>query len=116
MSKSVKHPDYYNKGIETIDYIESWGMSFTEGNVIKYVTRYKYKQKPLEDLYKAREYLNMLIASREAEQGPGYRGFQCGSCGSDDITCDEETLTEADGSIVSTNCKCNKCGFEWTRY
>ena len=36
------NPHHYNsKGIQPIDYIEANNMSFNEGNVIKYVTRYK---------------------------------------------------------------------------
>lgn len=61
MSENVVHPSHYNKGIETIDYIESWDMNFDEGNVIKYVTRAKYKGKELEDLKKAAFYLDRLI-------------------------------------------------------
>lgn len=38
-------------------------MGFNEGNVIKYVSRHKYKGKPLEDLKKARFYLDRLIAA-----------------------------------------------------
>ena len=47
--EAVDHPDHYNKGIETIDYIESWKMDFNQGNVIKYVSRYSMKGGP-EDL------------------------------------------------------------------
>jgi hypothetical protein len=65
----VDHPDHYNKGIETIDYIESWSMDFSTGNVVKYVTRAKYKDKPLEDLKKAKWYLERLIENAENENG-----------------------------------------------
>ena len=59
----VNHPDHYNVGkIEVIDAIEEWGLGFHAGNVIKYVARYKQKGKPLEDLRKARWYLDRLIA------------------------------------------------------
>jgi len=57
----INHPHHYNKGIETTDYISSWDMSFIEGNIIKYVTRYKYKG-GVEDLRKAEWYLSLLIA------------------------------------------------------
>jgi hypothetical protein len=61
----VNHPPHYNKGIETTKYIDSWNMGFSQGNVIKYVTRYNLKhedkQKQLEDLKKARWYLEDLI-------------------------------------------------------
>lgn len=54
---NVNHPSHYNKGIEAIKYIESWDMNFNIGNVIKYVSRAKYKGKELEDLQKAAWYL-----------------------------------------------------------
>ena len=65
----VFHPEHYNKGIEVIDFIESWGLDFNEGNVVKYVTRHKLKGKPLEDLKKARFYIDRLIALQEREEG-----------------------------------------------
>ena len=64
----VEHPDHYNKGIEVIDFIESWSLDFNEGNVVKYVTRHKLKGKPLEDLKKARFYIDRLIALQEREE------------------------------------------------
>ena len=54
------NPDYYTKGIETTDYIISHSMNYLEGNLVKYVTRYKFKN-GLEDLLKARWYLDRLI-------------------------------------------------------
>ena len=61
----VNHPPHYNKGIETTTYIDSWDMGFSQGNVVKYVTRYNLKhdakEKQLEDLKKARWYLDDLI-------------------------------------------------------
>ena len=57
----VNHPSHYNKGIETIDYIESWNMDFSIGNVIKYVTRAGHKDNKLEDLEKAKWYLEREI-------------------------------------------------------
>lgn len=65
--EAVNHPPHYNIGIETTDYITSWNMSFVEGNIIKYVSRYKWK-KGLEDLRKAEWYLNKLISIIENEQ------------------------------------------------
>lgn len=66
----VNHPKHYNQGIEAIDYIESHKMDFNEGNVIKYVTRYKHKN-GLEDLKKAKWYLDRAISSytKEVENG-----------------------------------------------
>lgn len=63
MSDPINHPAHYNQGgIETFDYIHSNGFGYAQGNVIKYVSRYKLKGAPLEDLKKARWYLDKLIA------------------------------------------------------
>ena len=37
-------------------------MGFAEGNVVKYITRWRYKENGIEDLYKAKQYIDMLIA------------------------------------------------------
>ncbi len=58
------NPDHYKKGIETYTYIKSWDMSYAQGNIIKYCTRYKFKN-GLEDLKKARWYLDQLIKETE---------------------------------------------------
>lgn len=50
--------------IECIDYIDSHSFDFVEGNIIKYVTRYQYKN-GTEDLKKARWYLDRLIKRSE---------------------------------------------------
>lgn len=64
-------PHYSRGSIQPIDFMES---SFTpdeyrgflKGQVIKYVSRYRYKGKPLDDLAKAKTYLDWLI---EFERG-----------------------------------------------
>ena len=54
-------PDYYQKGnIEVTDFIIDQSMSFLEGNIVKYLARYKEKS-GIEDLRKARWYLEKLI-------------------------------------------------------
>ena len=58
------NPTYYRKGIETTDYIVSHSMNYLEGNIIKYVTRYKDKG-GIEDLKKAEWYLARLIQEAE---------------------------------------------------
>lgn len=60
MSDIINHPTHYTQGIEVYDFIESHNMSFAQGNVIKYVSRYEHKN-GLEDLKKAQWYLNKLI-------------------------------------------------------
>jgi len=63
----VNEPLHYTQGgIQPLDYIISNKMDFLEGNVIKYVTRHKFKN-GLEDLKKAKVYLEKLIESYEKE-------------------------------------------------
>ena len=65
----VNHPEHYTKGgIEVHDFISAWRMDFDAGNVIKYVTRAPYKNNKLEDLKKARWYLNKLIEEAEEDK------------------------------------------------
>lgn len=63
---TVTRPKHY-AGLtpEPIDVIESWGLGYHEGNVIKYVSRWRAKG-GVEDLRKAAEYLRRLIALAEA--------------------------------------------------
>ena len=60
---SVDHPEHYNQGnIEVIDVIEDWNLGFHCGNAIKYISRHRYKQKPLEDIKKAIWYMERYLA------------------------------------------------------
>lgn len=64
--EAINHPSHYNVGkIEVIDAIDDWGLDFNAGNVIKYVARHQHKADPLEDLKKARWYLDRLIERKE---------------------------------------------------
>jgi len=64
---NVHSPSHYMHGKkETIDVIRDCMESdeyhgYLKGNVLKYVSRYKFKGEPLEDLQKANWYLNRLI-------------------------------------------------------
>jgi hypothetical protein len=51
---------YVDTAIQPWDFIVSHDMGFLEGNIIKYVARYKYKD-GLDDLEKAQHYLTKLI-------------------------------------------------------
>ncbi|WP_455239006.1 DUF3310 domain-containing protein [Veillonella sp.] len=59
---AVNHPSHYTRGkIEVIDFIEDQQLPYHLGNVIKYVARAGYKGDKLEDLKKARWYLDRYI-------------------------------------------------------
>lgn len=60
----VNHPDHYggaNNPYEVIKIIEALGVSFHIGNVLKYILRAGKKNSELEDLKKARWYLDRYI-------------------------------------------------------
>ena len=66
------NPPYYQKTIEVTDFIIAYALDFLEGNIVKYIVRYKDKHKDgLEDLYKCRWYLDKLIEEKEREQNNG---------------------------------------------
>ena len=55
----VARPRHYTFGsIEVIDAIEAWGLGFHLGNVVKYTARAAHKGRYVEDLRKARWYLD----------------------------------------------------------
>jgi len=56
----MEKPTHYDSKIDPRDYITANKLDFNEGNIIKYVTRYKQKN-GLEDLLKAKDYLEYLI-------------------------------------------------------
>lgn len=60
----VNNPPHYTQGgIETIDFIEAKKLSYNLGNVVKYITRADHKGKQVEDLMKARWYLDREITN-----------------------------------------------------
>ena len=74
-NENVNAPQHYLHGKkETIDVINDCMTGdefhgYLKGNILKYVSRYKFKGEPLEDLQKASWYLNRLI--KEVSNGAG---------------------------------------------
>lgn len=64
--EQVFHPSHYNQGIEMWDYAASHNLDFFEGNIVKYVTRWRHKN-GLQDLHKAKMYLIKLIELNESK-------------------------------------------------
>lgn len=99
----VNHPPHYQtkNGLETIDVIEAFTEDLTgaeaihTGNVIKYICRWKHKN-GLEDLKKARWYLNRLIIHEEKKRMESDNQTLCcvSSSGSDATY----------GNVVTTAC------------
>lgn len=68
--EAVDHPAHYggeNNPYEVIKVIYAWGLdkSFNLGNAIKYIARHEQKGAALEDLKKARWYLDEKIKQME---------------------------------------------------
>jgi hypothetical protein len=58
--------EHYQKAIQPWDYITLNRLGYLEGNIIKYVTRYKEKN-GMRDLEKAKHYLDKLIEVNTTE-------------------------------------------------
>lgn len=58
---------YKSFKIQPIEFIHINGLGYIAGNIIKYVCRYKIKN-GIEDLRKARHYIDMLIESELKEE------------------------------------------------
>jgi hypothetical protein len=68
VADTVNHPAHYggaDNPYEAIKVIEAWGLGFCLGNTVKYIARAEHKGATVEDLKKARWYLDREIAKRE---------------------------------------------------
>ena len=67
MTETINHPEHYggDTTYEAIKVIEAWGLGFCLGNAVKYICRTGRKQDALEDLKKARWYLDRQIRRLE---------------------------------------------------
>lgn len=99
MTDSVNNPSHYAGGrtFEPIDVIRDWGLNFNLGNVVKYVSRVDRKVDSLEDLKKARAYLDHEIQKRE-------EGSEAGLIGEAD---EVKVLTEEPWITVTRNVRTN---------
>ena len=71
MSDNVNHPAHYlahPSGIEVIQITEH--LNFCLGNAVKYILRADHKGKPIEDLNKARWYIEREITRRRQPPDP----------------------------------------------
>ena len=64
------NPSYYGKQFDVIDFCQKNNLDFMQGNVIKYVTRYKEKNGK-EDLLKAMKYIERIIKEIDDQEKGG---------------------------------------------
>jgi hypothetical protein len=70
MPDAVNHPAHYggdDNPYETIKVIEAWGLGFNLGNTVKYISRAGKKDDVVQDLEKARWYLDREISNLKAK-------------------------------------------------
>lgn len=68
MPEAINHPDHYGGAenpYEAIKVIEAWSLGFCLGNTVKYISRAGKKGDRIEDLRKARWYLDREISNLE---------------------------------------------------
>lgn len=61
----VNHPPHYKHGIEPIEFIESHNLNFNLGSAVKYIARAPYKCNELEDLKKAKWFIEREIKKHD---------------------------------------------------
>ena len=71
--KQINHPDHYGgqeNTYEAIKVIEAWQLGFNLGNTLKYIARAGKKDKDttLQDLQKAKWYLERQIQSLQSQE------------------------------------------------
>ena len=84
MTDAVNHPQHYGGAenpFEAIKIIEAWNLGFCLGNTVKYIARAGKKDAALQDLKKARWYLDRHITFLE-ESDP-HKGYQAEDSGND---------------------------------
>ena len=64
----VNNPPHYTQGtIDVLDFILDQRFPYLEGQVVKYVSRHRYKGDSIQDLRKAEFYLKRLIAEQSKQ-------------------------------------------------
>lgn len=67
VEETAANPAHYSRwNVEPLEFIMQNEVDFVRGNIIKYIMRFDEKD-GLSDLYKARTYLNRLIAKHEGK-------------------------------------------------
>jgi len=73
MHTQVGGSHYKDMAIQPVEFIHKNGIGYMEGNVIKYVSRWREKN-GLEDLKKARHYIDLLIEMESGKNGESNNG------------------------------------------
>ena len=71
----MRTPTHYDFVIQPVEFIMRNGLGFCEGNIIKYISRWKLKN-GRDDLLKARHYIDILIAEFDRDCAECYNTDQ----------------------------------------
>jgi len=79
MGDNIKKPDHYCDGrkYEPKDVIRDWGLNFNLGSCVKYISRAGRKGDKLEDLRKAKQFLEFEIEALETKEHKDDIGMSC---------------------------------------
>jgi len=69
LSKQEGGSHYKDRAIQPIEFILANDLSFCEGNIIKYIARWRFKG-GIADLKKAKHYIEFLIEEAETNDPP----------------------------------------------
>ena len=67
----MRTPDHYDFEIQPVEFILKNRLGFCEGNIIKYVSRWRLKN-GREDLLKAKHYIDILLADLDRDSQDSY--------------------------------------------
>ena len=67
----MRTPDHYDYEIQPVDFILANNIPFCEGNIIKYICRWKLKN-GRDDLLKAQHYIQILIDRLDTDSADSY--------------------------------------------
>ena len=68
---NVAAPSHYVDGrtIEPIEVILDWDLDYLEGNILKYLSRWRRKGTPIDDLRKLHQYVHILLEREQRKVG-----------------------------------------------
>ena len=69
LQQQINGTHYRELAIQPVEYIHANGIGYMEGNVIKYVTRWRSKG-GIADLHKAKHYIDLLIELEQKQTAP----------------------------------------------
>ena len=69
LNTQINGTHYRELAIQPVEYIHANGIGYMEGNVIKYVTRWRSKG-GIADLHKAKHYIDLLIELEQKQTAP----------------------------------------------